>query len=543
MDEEQKPLDDSLKILAKSSVIIFIGIFLSKVLSYVFRAVIARYMGPEVYGLFTLSTAVTELFAAIFCLGLLPGLVRYVSIYRGKNDQAKINYVIKTTVTIVASSGFVGGIILFMSSRFISLSIFNNPKLFIFLISFSFALPISVLGIIFLTIMQSYEKMNYYAFIRNVLFNLVELIVIILGILSYFLYFNKNDSIFPYVIIASYIFGHMSIAIPSYFYCKYRIKEVFYKYNLSLKEKARLRKDLFSYSWPLLFVGLISLLFAWTDAFMIGIFKDAFAVGIYNVAVPIAMLMIIAPQLFLYLFLPIITKEYARNNHYLIKESSQQVGKWIFMLNLPILIIILMFPGTIINVLFGPNYLSAQWPLRFLGIGMLFYSIFSVSDNLLSMIGKSKTIMYNMIITVIINIALDVILIPMPSLFGLDNSQGLVGASIATMVSYIIWSILTMLLAMKYAGIIPLRKKILTITLVTLIPTVLIFFTKNIFPKNILYLILQGILFIFIYLVLIIITGCLDKNDVMIIRSIKEKLNLNGGVYDNIFRHMFGDMQ
>ncbi len=524
MENEQSSVDDSLKVLAKSSIIIFIGLFLSKALSYIFRMIIARYMRPEIYGLFTISTAVTEVFGAVFTLGLAGGVIRYVSIYRGKNDQAKLNYIIKTTVTWGAISGITGGILLLILSKFISTSIFHNSKLYLFLIFFSIVIPLSVLGIIFLSIIQSYEKMKWYIFIRNVLFNFVELVVIILGVLLYFFYFNKNDYIFTYTIIISYIAGSLAIFAPAFFYCRYKIKEIFHKYELAREIKIGLRKELFIYSGPLIFAGFVTLLFSWTDSFMIGIYKDATSVGIYNVAIPIALLLNIAPQLFLYLLLPLITKEYARENHYLVKESTKQVGKWIFILNIPIFIIILIFPGTIINVLFGPDYLPAQWPLRFLIVGLLFSSTLTVSENLLSMKGRSKTVLSNLVIVAILNVILNAILIPIPNIFGLDNSQGLVGASIATMFSYITWSLLTLITAKKYTGIIPLKRKMLTIAIISLFPALIIFSIKNMFPKNIFILILEGILFVFIYMLMIFITGCLDKNDLMIIKTVKDKI-------------------
>ncbi len=524
MENEQKPLDDSLKILAKSSIIVFIGILFSKVLSYLFRMIIARYMGPEIYGLFSLSTAVTEVFSAVFTLGLVTGVIRYISIYRGKNDQPKINYVIKTTLTWTAISGISGGILFLILSKFISISIFHNPKLVLFLMSFSVIIPISVLGIIFLSIIQSYERMKWYTFIRNVLFNLVELIIILLGIFLYFFYFNKNNHFLTYIIITSYIAGSLAMLVPAFFYCKYKIREAFHRYNLNDEIKKTIRKDLFLYSWPLIFAGLITLFFTWTDSFMIGVYKDATAVGIYNVAIPIALLLNIAPQLFVYLLLPLIIKEYARDNHYLVKESTKQVGKWIFILNIPIFIIILIFPGTIINILFGPDYLPAQWALRFLAVGLLFNSMLMVSENLLSMKGKSKTVLLNLTISAILNVILNALLIPVPSIFGLDNSQGLVGASIATMSTYIIWSLLTMMAAKKYTGVIPIRKKMIIIGLISIIPALITYFTKDLFPKSIEHLILQGILFGSVYLLLIVFTGCLDKNDLMIIRTLKDKI-------------------
>lgn len=53
-DKEQPVLNSALRLLAKTSVFVFIGVVISKVISYFYRIVIARYFGSEVYGLFCL---------------------------------------------------------------------------------------------------------------------------------------------------------------------------------------------------------------------------------------------------------------------------------------------------------------------------------------------------------------------------------------------------------------------------------------------------------------------------------------------------------
>ena len=61
MDNETE-INSGLKLIAKSSAIMFIGIFLSKVLTYLYRIIIARNYSPEIYGLFSLSIMIAGWF-------------------------------------------------------------------------------------------------------------------------------------------------------------------------------------------------------------------------------------------------------------------------------------------------------------------------------------------------------------------------------------------------------------------------------------------------------------------------------------------------
>ena len=402
--DENKKIDDSLKLIAKSSIIVFIGIFLSKVLAFIYRIIIVRYPGfsPDTYGIFSLVVIIINLIISVVSLGLPGGLLRYVAIYRGKKEVDKIKHIVRFTWIITIITSILTTILVFCFSDFISISIFHNSDLSYYLKWFSITIPLTILSSIYLTIIQAYEKVNWYSFIRNILVNVVQVIALILLILV---------GLSINAIILSYIFGVIAMLVSSYYLCRKKLTEIFSKYVINKIEKRKINLELFSYSYPLILSGIVMFFFTSIDSFVIGYFLDVKMVGIYNAAIPLAALLTIAPALFIQLFFPLITKEFATNNIKLIDETSKQVGKWIFLLNLPLLIILVLFPGAIINLFFGPDYISAAQSLRLLSIGTFFFSIFLVSDSLISMAGKSKTVLFNLVIGAIFNFVLDIILI------------------------------------------------------------------------------------------------------------------------------------
>ncbi len=236
-------------------------------------------------------------------------------------------------------------------------------------------------------------------------------------------------------------------------------------------------------------------------------------VGIYNSVVPIASLLLIPSVIFMQLFFPLITKEYSKKNFRLIKDLSQQIGKWIFMVNLPLLLIIILFPGVIINILFGKEYLIAENTLRILSLGLFSMSISAISTYLLSMVGKSKIILKDSIIFSVINLILNLILIP---LYGLN------GAAFSTTVSYVLLSFIFIYQANKELGIIPLRRKVIRIFCSSLIPLVIICLLKQFILVNTFSLILMSILFLTTYILLIFLTKSLDNNDFLVLRGLKK---------------------
>src|SRR3989344_5738057 len=410
MTKDNKELDNSLKLIAKTSLIVFIGVFLSKILSYAYRIIIARYYGPEIYGVFSLALIILGWAIAFSSLGLTDGLLRYIPIYRGKNQINRIKYILKFVITTVLITSLVSSFVLFILADDISLNIFKNSELSIFLKFFSVLLPIAVISNIYLSIIRAFEKIAIYSFLVNIFQNILKLLLLIILIFIGF----KSESV-----IYSYFLGVFIIFIIAYFVSKYKIPEIFGFSNINKKDKLLIKKEIFSYSWPIMFSGIFISLLYWIDSLVIGYYLGVNSVGIYNAAIPIVALFGFAQELFMQLMFPLINREYSKKNFKLIKEISKQVSKWIFILDLPLFIIILIFPGAIINILFGPDYLGASNALRILSIVIFISFLIPLLTNLMFMVGKSKILLINLVIASTLNLIMNIFLVPR---FGIEGA-------------------------------------------------------------------------------------------------------------------------
>jgi len=506
MVSDANEIEKDLTLLAKSSIFVFVAIFISKLFMYLYRIVIARYYTPEIYGIFSLAFMITGFFVAFASLGFYEGILRFIPYYRSKQKEDKIKYLINFSKRILLISSLLSTFFLFFSSDFIAINFFHNIDLAFYLKVFAFLIPVQIFGNFHLGIIRSYEKIKTYSFGMNILQNLSKFVFILFFIL---IGINSNNAI-----ATSYFIGVFSGLIFAYLYCRIKIPKIFTKYYFSKKEKSEVRNKFFSYSWPLILFSIIGTLMFWIDTLLVGYFKDAYWVGIYNAAVPIALLLIFASEIFMQLFFPLITREFTSKNFIVVRELSKQVTKWIFMINLPITILILLFPGVFINLFFGAEYLLAVNALRFLALGQFMYSIASVSSNMLLSSAKSRIILVNLIIASLINLILNIILIPT---YGID------GAAMATFISFSFLSIVIISENYYLNKIFPFRRKMLSIFLISLVLSSGLYYLSNFFQVGILQLSIFGILFILIYLILIFLTKSFDKNDLMILKKILRK--------------------
>jgi len=516
MKEKKETLESSLKLIVRSSAFVFIALFITKILVYLHKVIIARYFGPEFYGSFSLAVMIVSLFIVIASLGLSEGLLRYVALYRGKNETDKIKYIFRYSIRFLIISSVLLGIILFFSADFISISIFHDSNLALFLKIFSIVVPAGTLAYAILNVIRAYEFVGLYMFVSSVARN--GLIVLSLLILMFF-------GLRWEAVAFSYVIGFLGMLFISYFVFGHKISPLLKKDNGDEKKGAGIFRELLSYSLPLIFSGFLLFLFGWTDTFTIGYLKDTFSVGLYSAAIPIALLLAVVPELFMKLFFPLINREYGKKNLDLIKEISKQLSKWIFAMNLPLLILFVLFPGAGINILFGSEYLPAATALRILAIGFFVSNGASaIALRLISMTGRSKLILLNTIAATGLNIVLNFILVPMQKIWFIDNSIGINGAAIATSISLIFLSGLLILESKYYLSFIPMRRDMLKITLASLIPLALLIYLRSVVDINKASLLVLGALFFLLYGLIFLLLGGLDRNDWMIINQIKNKV-------------------
>ncbi len=503
---KDEDIDDSLKIIAKTSVFIFVTVLFSKVLFYFYRIVIARNFGPAVYGTFSLASIVFLFAVSISSFGFFEGLLRFIPFYRGTKKINNIRYIFRFSVLILTLSSIFFSLILFFSSEFISINLFHEPNLIIFLKILSIAMPFYMIGSVFLCLIRGFEKIKVHSFISEFFQTLIKLVSLLLLI---FFGVKANS------VALSYLIGILTVFFVAYLYCRYKLPEIFKSYILKEKIKKQIKSKFFLYSIPLIFSNILFDLFAYTDSSVIGFFKGSSDVGIYNAAFPIASLMVFVPSLFLQILFPMVIREFSEKKIEVMRELSKQIQKWILIINLPFFSLMFLFSGAFINILFGEQYMAAEQALKILSVGFLFCSMTQISENLILVIGKSKISLIDIIILSVFNFVLNILLIP---------KYGINGAAFSTTISYILLNIILFFQVKYYINIVPIRRKMIRILISVAIPSIILLYVRQFFSINLISIILLGSFFILLYILLILVTKSLDRNDFEILRIFKRKI-------------------
>ena len=128
------------------------------------KPIMARYLGPDGLGLFSMVTMIASIITLIFGLGFESATVKYVAEF--KDDKNKRSAVFSSAFITMAIFGVVASIVLFLFSNKIA-SIFDMPTLSYLLKIYAFVLPFSLTYGVVLGLLNGLREMKYYYFLLH----------------------------------------------------------------------------------------------------------------------------------------------------------------------------------------------------------------------------------------------------------------------------------------------------------------------------------------------------------------------------------------
>lgn len=292
-------------------------------------------------------------------------------------------------------------------------------------------------------------------------------------------------------------------------------KKVFPIFNTKIKAIS-VDKELFFFSFPLIFAGIAGLITAWTDTLMLGYFCTASDVGIYNAAMPTARLLAIVGGSFGTIFMPVATGLYARNGLEDLRDIYSAVTKWILSLTIPAFLLMALFSKFVIKIMFGDEFIAGATALSILAFAFLITSVMRPTDRILEVIGRTKIIMLCSFFVASLNVTLNFFLIP---LYGIN------GAAFATAFSLIFGVVPGLSVVYMITGIHPFKLSHLKPVFSSIIAVSVVYgITKYMLGVTLPVLIIMLFVFFAIYFFLLLFFKSFEEQDLMIMRAIDQRL-------------------
>jgi len=185
-------------------------------------------------------------------------------------------------------------------------------------------------------------------------------------------------------------------------------------------------------SYPMALSAISYFLMQSTDVLFISAYDTFESVAYYSIAVKLATVTALALISVNIVIAPKIASIYNDKNFYQLKLILKKATRMNVVISLPIIIILLFFSEYVLST-FGSNYILAKNSLWILLIAQFFNSITGPSALYLNMTGRQKKLNVILVISLLINVVLNIILVP---------DFGMLGAAISTTTSFVISKIL-----------------------------------------------------------------------------------------------------
>ena len=362
---------------------------------------ITRYLGPEKYGLLSYACAFVGLFTAVANLGLYGIVVREIVRYPESTDE-----ILGTALFLKLSGGLCA---LFLSMGTI---LFIRPgELLTFCL-----VGITATGLIF----QSLDVFDFWfqskLLSKRTVFANIPCFVLITIAKIVLILMNAPLIAFAWAGALEVLVGSIGLMVAYQSVTK-RIGSL----TVSVKRAKSLLHD----CWPLIFAGLMLMVYNRIDQVMIGQMLGNRSVGIYSVAVKLSEFWYVFPSLVLNSVLPTII-EAKKSGEAFYYRRLQKVFDLMAIISLVFVLPLLLFSNQLIVLLYGQAYADAGAVLSVYVLSGIFVFIGHVRESWITVENITRFSLYSTATGAIVNIALNYLLIP---------RYGNLGAAYATLIA------------------------------------------------------------------------------------------------------------
>lgn len=495
MEKEQT---SNIKRLVGHGAVNIAGRFINQALQLVFILMITRYMGVDKYGIFSIALSIYTLCILVAKLGIDSALLRFLGIYYTDydNNRARISGTIAFSLIVSLVSGFLfflaTGI---LGKEYLARTIFSIPML-------SSAIPLMTIGLPFALVVEVLAKSGIALgdILPQFFFRFISVPLLRIAGISIVLFTSMPRTVDAAIIVYSGAMIVSAVLLCLYF--------ALVKRDISTVKAGKIEwKKFLGFAFPSFSLGLTMTLFNYSDLLMLGILNEPREVGLYNASKNFAFNLSIITSAVATVYSPMVSGFFEKGEHNSIRNLYRLIATFTYILNMPAFLLIITFPAIFLDLL-GPGFSAGSATLTILAVCYFFNGSMMHSQHTVLMTGHAATSFYYYGIGLIINIAVNIVLIPV---------YGSAGAAAATFIAIIVLNTLFIRKARRLAGINPLPRHVLKFSALLIAMFAAFLLTRFLFahfhiPVNLVLVIGLGIV---AYL-------CLIPGSLMIDRSLKD---------------------
>lgn len=417
-----KRLDaDMLEVVKKAAIALLMRV-LGAALAFGFNIQIARALGAEGSGMYFLALTVMTIATVFGRLGMDNTLLRFVAANASVGEWGAVKGVYQKGMLLSLTASCLAALVMFLLAPWLAGTVFSEPALTEPMRWMSLAVIPTALGNLQAQVLKGLKRILASSFVE---------IVSVSALSVAFFYFlgptwQVNDAVWAYGLAAG-ITALMGVWL--WWSATPQTRKIQGYFDT---------QELLQTSLPLFWVASINLLMMWTATFLLGVWTTTADVGVFGVAsrtanltnfILVAVNSIAAPK-----FAALYKQGEMRALGSLARKSAKLMMLWA----MPILILFVAAPSWVMG-LFGPQFAEGGAVLSILTVGQFVNVATGSVGFLLMMTGHEKLARNNIAIAAVVNVVLNVILIPVAGVMGAAIATAFSLATLNLMAAYWVW--------------------------------------------------------------------------------------------------------
>jgi O-antigen/teichoic acid export membrane protein len=379
---------------------------------------LARFLGVEQFGVYVYAITWINILAIICLLGLQMSLVRFIAEYNIKQSWGLLRGILRKSNELVLASSFVVSLAgIFIVNAFKDQ--ISHEMTVTFFVAF-FVLPVMS----FCLLREATLRALKYVVQSEVLQRVIWVLLLILGVIILRAWVGGG-------LLARHVMACHLGAMALTFVIGTALLRKFLPAEVSKNKPTYANKQWLKVSLPLLAISGTAIVLNRTDIVMLGFYRGADQAGIYSAATKVADLLVLALTAVNSILAPMIAELFHTGQ----KEKLQRIIKFsariVFLFTMLIAAVLIVF-GKFMLSIFGVEFIASYEPMLILLVGQIVNSLCGCVGLVMVMSNFQNQASVIFAISAILNIILNIILIPI---------LGLKGAALSTVITMILWNV------------------------------------------------------------------------------------------------------
>jgi O-antigen/teichoic acid export membrane protein len=394
-------------ILAKGASVTLTGVMAARALAMVTQILMARFLGAAGFGLYAIGWTLIRVLEAVNTLGLGTGVIYFGAEYQ-RNNPSRFKGVLRQSITFASLTGFSVGAGLYLLAPSLAEYVFRKPDAIPVIRAFAPAFPLYAIAFVGDGMTRLSQRMQYSAYSNIGSMASALMLFCVLFMLGW----GVRGAV------AATVGGIAVAALMSTYFARGLFPSLFAKEIRS----EWIGRELFAFCIPVALAGLAASLLAFVDRLFVASFCSSAETGIYQAASQVSILFAIILGAFDSIFAPMVADLHARGENRRLAELYCLCVKWKLYACAPFFLIILFAPAELVGFLYGKAYAQGALPLVILSAGQIFTVIAGNSYTTLTLTGRQGTVVTITLVTLVFDLALNLLLVPRFGLVGAASS-------------------------------------------------------------------------------------------------------------------------